>query len=75
MDEITVEYLKEYKEPDYDVPMPPAGKAWRSNKSGAVYLTGIKLGKLFFLNGKKLKEPIVETVDDFELINIDTENE
>ncbi len=67
--EIKVDYLREYTEPIYDIPEPPAGKIWKNKKNGYMYTSGINLGKLFILNGKMLDEPYQETVDDYELID------
>lgn len=69
MEKVIVNYLTEYKEPDYDIPAPPQGKAWRNKISGAIYLSGIILGKLSFLDGKHLEVPVDEKPEDYELID------
>lgn len=69
MEEIKVEYLQEYIEPVYDLPKPEKGKAWRNKLNGYIYPSEIILGKILFLDGKLLDIPIIETVDDYELID------
>ncbi|WP_165021517.1 hypothetical protein [Dysgonomonas sp. ZJ279] len=53
----------------YDFP-PTEGKVWRRKIDGLTFCQIEKLGMLFFVNGKRLDQPIVETADDYELVDI-----
>ncbi len=66
---LKVEYIKEYVEPIYDLPIPEKGKAWRNKINGYIYTSEVILGKILYLDGKLLDIPIIETVDDYELID------
>lgn len=54
-----------------DLETPPEGKAWRNKVNGYVYAGAVNLGKILFLDGKFLDEPIVETPEHYELIDIE----
>lgn len=74
MKEATTEYMEEPIEgPIPDLEIPKEGKAWRRKSDGIVYVGAVFLGKLFFLNGERLDEPIDEKPEDFELIDIEIE--
>lgn len=65
---------QEYIETIPDVPMPPQGKAWKRKSDGLVFYGAIYLGYLHFKDGKKLRKPIKEVPEDFELVDIEDPN-
>lgn len=58
--------------PDLEVPL--EGKIWRNKITGGLFAGAVYLSEIRFFDGKELDEPIQETVDDYELIDIKTEN-
>ncbi len=62
---------QEYVETTPDVPTPPVGKAWKRKSDGLVFCGAIYLGYLHFQNGKKLRKPIKEVPEDFELVDFE----
>lgn len=66
---------QDYVETTPDVPTPPQGKAWKRKSDGLVFYSAIYLGELHFLNGKKLRKPIKEVPEDFELVDIEDPND
>lgn len=71
---IIMEEQEQYVEIIPDVPTPPQGKAWKRKSDGLVCYGSIHLGELHFLNGKKLRKPIKEVPEDFELVDIEDPN-
>lgn len=65
----TTRYIEETV---YDLP-PQRGKVWRRKSDGVTFECVEKLGKLFYLGDKKLKTPIQEKPEDFELVNMPKE--
>lgn len=63
---------KYIEETIYDLPR-QKGKAWKRKSDSIIFESIEKLGMLFFLNGKKLKKPIQEKPEDFELIDLNKE--
>ena len=57
-----------YPKPDLDIP--PAGKVWKRKSDGALFNGMVFLGQILFKDGKTLKKPIIETVDDYELVDM-----
>ncbi|MBK5720158.1 hypothetical protein JGH11_04655 [Dysgonomonas sp. Marseille-P4677] len=56
--------------PTPDLADPGEGKGWRRKSDGYIYIGSVYLGKLFFINGKRLDEPIDEKPEDFELVDL-----
>lgn len=53
-----------------DLPDPGKGKAWRRKYDGLVFYGTVYIGMRFYsTTGKLLKNPIAETVDDYEIID------
>jgi hypothetical protein len=50
------------------------GKCFKRKIDGVVFGDEIYLGTTYYLDGIKLQEPIQETPDDFEEIDIEVEN-
>jgi hypothetical protein len=73
MEQKTIVIDNNLSEQEYDLPAPSPGKVWRCKINGALYTGTVLLAKIFCMNGKWLDKPIVETVDDFELIDLNTE--
>jgi hypothetical protein len=59
--------------PEPDMPNPPDGKAWKRKSDGVVYTGAVYLGMLFFKDGKRLKNPVKEIPEDFELVDLTEE--
>lgn len=57
-----------------DLPAPPEGKVWRRAQDGICFYGSVVLGQLHFLNGKKLKKPIIEKPEDYELVDAPEES-
>lgn len=52
-----------------DLTEPPMGKAWKRKSDGFMIYSSMVLGKLFYLNGKKLRTPLQEKPEDYELVD------
>lgn len=57
-----------------DLETPPEGKVWRRKSDGFIIYSSITLGTLFYMNGKKLKKPIIEKPEDYELVDAPEES-
>lgn len=49
------------------------GKAYKRKADGVIFHGSVFLGKRYFENGVRLKTPVEETPEDFELVEIETE--
>jgi len=66
----------EEKNEDFDLEMPPEGMAWRKKINGVLYPCPLKLGiRHFSKAGVRLKYPVRETVEDYELVPKDLAEE
>ncbi len=68
---VTIMEEQEYVEITPDIPAPPQGKAWKRKSDGFVFYGAIYLGYLYFKDGKKLRKPIKEVPEDFELVDME----
>ncbi|MFV0326894.1 MAG: hypothetical protein ACK5LF_21360 [Bacteroides xylanisolvens] len=73
MEKGKIKYVEVPEELTPDLPT-IEGKAYKRKSDGKIFYGCVYLGKLFYLNGKKLKKPIQETPEDFELIDLEENN-
>lgn len=67
-------YIEEPKIEDLPIPdldTPPEGKAWRRKIDGVLYTGSLFLGMRYFGKTGKLKVPVKEMPEDFELVDIE----